>query len=776
MRKRSAIPTLDEHDEFTIDTVVEDDLPPISLRKTRSASKISLTRRENLATSTQASPQQVPILKLTECLEGEDEVTVPEVPDIHNSANIFSPCPQEHETTEMHLRLLYLISRYSCKKPAHVSPQRDGSMSSHSSEQTPVQEKEVWIGRLPLLVLIYEGISMGVFPDYDYSPQSEYVGQRRVYLNISQEGKDDIDDCLEMGFLVCLKLSASGSRLVTAYRVSQAGTAMLDSLSAEKREELMQTVDPLISRQGANNLVQVEWHEDEDAFYLHAAEGFEPTKSSITCCEDVSYVSSPYLPENLLLDPSKLTSNRDITCGTGNNMRCSTSELITLRGVRVLIGEYIPFGSNHMVLLNDKVGSSERVQGGLMTSTVTHDDTKTQFEVDSCTTSVNILDFSMTSHLNFSVGLRSVSSSLAGIIQKPQMPIPPSSLSSRRASRSSRGPSRSQSRTVSRTNSWSSGFPTVLHPPAPAPSPRASPFEITPPTPVPVLVPVPLAAQFTSASGSARQAEVRFPEDEGIIQVENFGVHVNEEGSILYGLKMESIMDRHDLSLDTLARVLVDVHQDSSQIMDHLISQYQRELLECTFLGHSNARDKFNVIMAEEIHPKLPAEKYMDKEGYENELKQVIGDTFASYDLEDGVLVLGRHGILVTGAHTKINEDSIVRYLSRVSIDIFIRNFFNRIFILDEQLKEIARMINQHEKDPNSVVKIRDRIQKCVKNLLLLEEIHSYLEESLQVLQQGRTSLDTSMHMALSSTTTTHGPMSPIFSSRRTMSGHLSAI
>lgn len=37
--------------------------------------------------------------------------------------------------------------------------------------------------------------------------------------------------------------------------------------------------------------------------------------------------------------------------------------------------------------------------------------------------------------------------------------------------------------------------------------------------------------------------------------------------------------------------------------------------------------EQVNLIMANEITPHLTAEEYMDKGEYENELKQVIGDT-----------------------------------------------------------------------------------------------------------------------------------------------------
>ena len=43
-----------------------------------------------------------------------------------------------------------------------------------------------------LIVLIYEGIVANVF-DFDYAPQSDLIENRRVWLNISQEGKSDIE-------------------------------------------------------------------------------------------------------------------------------------------------------------------------------------------------------------------------------------------------------------------------------------------------------------------------------------------------------------------------------------------------------------------------------------------------------------------------------------------------------------------------------------------------------------------------------------------------------
>ena len=105
--------------------------------------------------------------------------------------------------TVNHLKLLYLISKYShCAQTVH--------------------EKERWIRKLPMLVLLYEGIVQRVF-EYDYAPASEVVETARVYLNVTQEGKDDLDDLVEGKLVKGLRLSTKEHQSVTAYQISPAG-------------------------------------------------------------------------------------------------------------------------------------------------------------------------------------------------------------------------------------------------------------------------------------------------------------------------------------------------------------------------------------------------------------------------------------------------------------------------------------------------------------------------------------------------------------------------
>ena len=255
-----------------------------------------------------------------------------------------------------------------------------------------------------------------------------------------------------------------------------------------------------------------------------------------------------------------------------------------------------------------------------------------------------------------------------------------------------------------------------------------------------------------------------------VIQVETFGVSLNAEGTCFYGMQVEAVMDRikDNISLDHLARLLVDVQQDSSAIVDSIISQYQRDLMQLIFLGDASNRNKVserseralmkarilamdpakwlqtatflslplsllthsirifdslhsfcscfiknahnlasfcsaqvNLIIANEITPHLTAEEYMDKGEYENELKQVIGDTKAAYDIsEHDTLIFGAYGLLVCGPNSRHHEPLLCAYLQFITIDIFVQNYFARMWILSDDMATTNKIIDMSESDP----------------------------------------------------------------------------
>ena len=112
--------------------------------------------------------------------------------------------------TNVHCKLLVLISKYG---------------------QMPVaDEPETWIRELPLLVLVYEGITAGVF-EMDYSPQCMTMSHtgvtRRMFLNISQGAKSAIDELREQKLISALKISSEDLQSVTAFQVGEYGRKLM---------------------------------------------------------------------------------------------------------------------------------------------------------------------------------------------------------------------------------------------------------------------------------------------------------------------------------------------------------------------------------------------------------------------------------------------------------------------------------------------------------------------------------------------------------------------
>ena len=334
-----------------------------------------------------------------------------------------------------------------------------------------------------------------------------------MYLNVTQEGKDDLDDLVEGKLVKGLRLSTKEHQSVTACQISPSGLQLIGKRLPDEERQL---VDDLCLIDG--KLLQVVW---EDSKFLLRTTTFT-RESTITDAEDVSYVVSPYLPQSLRRVGGKVMSSNahraSESASKESTIRDDLDEVITISNVTILIGEWIPFGANQVVELNMKLGSNERCQGGYFTAQVDDDSTNTQCEVPTGLTSVSILDHDMT--------------------------------------------------------------------------------------------------RFTNI-----EAQVYYPEDDGVVQVEHFGIHARMDGTIVYGLMIESVMDRilENISLDNLARLLVDVHVDSSKIMESLLSNHQRDLLDMIFLGNTLNRDKVNVIIADRVAPKQSAERYLDKDAFENE-------------------------------------------------------------------------------------------------------------------------------------------------------------
>ena len=423
--------------------------------------------------------------------------------------------------TQNQLKLLYLICQYSFASENHL-------------------EEECWIRRIPILVLVYEGIIAQVF-DYDYAPSLEVFQSNRVYMNITQEGKDDLDDLRQHGLIDALTLASSEYDQCLAYTiVKEKAKPVLATMKKEWKDQ----IDSLLLSPYKNKkitwdtasrpctrdelLLEVFWNESFHRFEIVSHSGYNRT-STVTDIEDVSYVCSPCIPD--FLRPSKrharIAAPRNeiqrntsiaeqavqfIKTHASDNIQDELDEVLKANEVKVFVAEWIPFGSNQMANLNDKLGSVERVQGGLFSAFMDDNPDGTRFAhaVSSTGHQVQILDYDLTEFVNFT-------------------------------------------------------------------------------------------------------ADIFFEEDEGIIQIEEFGVSIQKDGSIMYGLQVESVLDRlHDnISMDHLSRLLVDIIQDSSHVAHHLLSAYQRTMLNVLFADRPTLRPKYRIIVCEDLDPMMVSFVYL---------------------------------------------------------------------------------------------------------------------------------------------------------------------
>ena len=226
------------------------------------------------------------------------------------------------------------------------------------------------------------------------------------------------------------------------------------------------------------------------------------------------------------------------------------------------------------------------------------------------------------------------------------------------------------------------------------------------------------------------EAEIHFPEEEGIVQIENFGMHLNVDGT---AIKIEAILDHKAdfISLDHLSRCW-SIFIRTRRASWTTFFPPTREPCSTWSFWTIAQRAGYNVILAEGIDPFLHAVDYMDRQDNENELKQVLGDLFNSHDIGDhGVCIMGKDGLLVAGPDFPEHEPLIVAYCSLLTRG-FVRNFFIRAFILGDSLAAARFLILNYLRDPASIAEIRGTMSDIGKNLVLTREIMLYLSESIE--------------------------------------------
>ncbi|MFW9920761.1 MAG: hypothetical protein ACFFED_14245 [Candidatus Thorarchaeota archaeon] len=156
--------------------------------------------------------------------------------------------------------------------------------------QSTDDENPTWIKELPLMAIIYQGIIDGVFKDYDYAPWSvPMLDGTRQWLNISREGKDDLEDLLNLRYLAILRLSTSHYGFVTAYKLTETGQVLADTVDLNLKEQVASLI-----RHRCGSLHEVIVNGSRITFLCK--ECGDEKEIQIGNIEDIPYATKAYLP------------------------------------------------------------------------------------------------------------------------------------------------------------------------------------------------------------------------------------------------------------------------------------------------------------------------------------------------------------------------------------------------------------------------------------------------------------------------------------------------
>ncbi|MDF1538120.1 MAG: hypothetical protein P1Q69_04375, partial [Candidatus Thorarchaeota archaeon] len=180
------------------------------------------------------------------------------------------------------------------------------------------------------------------------------------------------------------------------------------------------------------------------------------------------------------------------------------------------------------------------------------------------------------------------------------------------------------------------------------------------------------------------EASMQDPNDVDIEQEELLSIYLNHEGHVAYGAEIIEVegADPGVISLDKMARIVIDLATDTSLLLDTLLTHHQRRLVDCVFKGTSASRYKFVGILAESITPSFDnPDEYMDDETNQNEIEQLLDNLeIVHHNKEDGtILMVGNSGIIVASANWKEYE-TLVSFFSLIrSSEIFVDTLFHRM-------------------------------------------------------------------------------------------------
>ena len=230
-------------------------------------------------------------------------------------------------------------------------------------------------------------------------------------------------------------------------------------------------------------------------------------------------------------------------------------------------------------------------------------------------------------------------------------------------------------------------------------------------------------------------AFLNFPEDEGILQKEEISGYINSWGRVVYGANIIDVEGSENgwVSLDLLTRIVVDLTMDTSKMIDSLLTEYQRNLLDLVFKKKSEERTKIILLLADEIsvNPESPQD-FFDGEELQNEIEQTIGPLYSIEKLGDGYLFKGNTGMIAVSKDIKNCEESLIERSFSNAIRLFLDDYSAIIWHLWDESRHIEIDIDKAMLgDITSLAKAQNWITRASSEAIILGDILSYLHDSI---------------------------------------------
>ena len=230
----------------------------------------------------------------------------------------------------------------------------------------------------------------------------------------------------------------------------------------------------------------------------------------------------------------------------------------------------------------------------------------------------------------------------------------------------------------------------------------------------------------------AFQAEVNFKATGGHHQVERFTTRVGEGGVVTCDLELletNGNTERH--SLDDLALVLADLVEDTSSLMNTLLNNFQRRLLDLVYCDQASQRDKYVLILADKLLPERDVEVYLDDPAYRAELQQIVGRPFHTdaLTLKDGSkLIAGTNGAVFVSKHAETYRRVLELYCFAESIQSFLTNTFSRMWMTWDRLSKVKEVIRSE--GIKSIMEIQDTISELSGDISMFDTILAYVKRA----------------------------------------------